>query len=322
MAGIGLLPVVTPGLLKWGRSIDKYGEIEPKVPGPIENAVKNKMVQRYAKQNLEFNQATIFTEEEYKNLSDKVAKIHSSNISDEQKIIATSQAYVDARIAKLPVGQQQQVRDIVANAKPGYSSTTNTKTLEITIYNKSTREMLSYHDALVHELEHITQLLDPEKRYKALHLIDKIISSGMSAPRSKMEAEAIGAEWDLLNLLPGEFIIRSIEEAEKRVPKAFKGVDFFNNIEGASFDLTQLKAASSMDRASFIQYARDHTNGYSAEAFADQDWKRYQEFKLYSQFAARVVQVFTVASALYEVSKHGNEIKSEVGSAMGIKPSQ
>lgn len=241
------------------------------------------------------------TSAEIAQLRSEAAKILSSNLSDGDKIMSVSRLYVEKRIAKLPPKQQEEAHRILSNVKAGEESHFIQETKQIEIDMKSTQEMLRYHSALAHELEHAAKYLSVENM-NVLQRSLRILLGRHISPKMKLidEIECVGAEWDLIQVFPKSFVEKQI------ATNTVSDMDFIKHFSGVTNGIlesskTRLRAGIHLSRSQYINHVRSDLSGYHGLWAAEREIAEFQKDVIF------MLQTLTLALVLEGYRQGVNE---------------
>lgn len=259
---------------------------------------RSKIMSMEKKANEDSKKPSAVSQTELSKITVQANKIYSSNMSEKDKMLAVSKLYVEARVNKLSPQQQKIAHDILSKTRPGVYSAfkySDWKPIEITMDERLAKDMLRYHVALAHELEHLTQYLSAEKTNKLLNALNKILRPPVKKNGTKRlqdEVEAIGAEWDLLSLYPKQFLY---QELKKKSPTDVNFIQSISGIFNMSGNGTRLKltAALDMNREQYIKHVRHNYAGYHGRWAAEVDLEMQTE---------KVLNLFKMTATCFSLS--------------------
>jgi hypothetical protein len=183
-------PLIVGGLVLKTPTIAKWAKLGLKKVKLKEAAMIEARAVAYGKTQ------AVFSKEEIAQLNVKAKAIADSKLSDDEKMARISSLYFTARISKLPKNlQEDAIHSIQYEVRKGKESAAFGTEIEI----KETLGDVNHLGMLAHEFEHVIQYLDGDKK----KTIQQYFKHAFGYHRGiEDEVEAIGAEWDVMQLIP------------------------------------------------------------------------------------------------------------------------
>ena len=206
-----------------------------------------------------------FTPAESAALRQKSLRIYDSNLPPTEKIKQVSDIYMEARIAKLPADKQSLARKSlqeVATDERSYM-----RKGKIFMENGIDPQLVQYQHILAHEFEHVAQFLTETNKRKLVDILKRTSRESLGASRYRREIEAIGAQYDMLQLFPKE-VIRA--EALALKPTSIKFTESSAELI-SNPDIAILNKATTLSRDEYIRQIRSE-HGYTGVFGAEVDY--------------------------------------------------